>query len=575
MNALLLLLPATALADWPLGTEIAPSVTLDVTEQGFDSLAAGASAFIPPEIEIPDQNLSGGDGGFLCIGQYDYDIDIVNGAASVVVDSLDITPGSSSGDSAVLNLAATANVSVNSAADPLELNADFELFCISGSESCDLWVDPIALDLWVEIVLTIVTDPTTGLRSLDATIGTPTWAWNLNEDDITLTNCFIGDVNDVLDLVGLNILGLVIDQIEPTIDDLFSTLPEDLEPSIEDAFAALTLSQEIDLLGTPLAFSLEPSSIGSQPEGLRIELASTIDTEPHPCVAQYGIHESRATPTPLPAIGDNPPGLGIDPHITAHIDDDFINHVLWGAWYAGLLCLEIDDDSEDLSLPIPVDTGLLGLLAPGVFDDVFPDARPLSIATDPKNPPEVEADGANDINIVADDLGLSFVVELDGRKTRLLGLELDADIGIDLPFDPATGELEIQVGLDAGAITTTAVANEFKPEASEAIEAQFAVLFDSLVGPLLGGAFDGLLFPLPAVGGLGVTDLQARAAGANSDIVGAFITAGPVTYGVAGASCDSGCSGSEGCDSGCSTGSLPAVTWLFPLLIAGVRRRTQ
>jgi hypothetical protein len=206
---------------------------------------------------------------------------------------------------------------------------------------------------------------------------------------------------------------------------------------------------------------------------------------------------------------------------------------------------------------------------------MFPTIKPMEIRTAPRLPPVV-AEGTHQVNIEADDLGLGFLVELDGRKTRLFNVDLVARVGVDTTFDTTTGNLGIAV--DATDIVPTVDYNEFKPEESGTIEGSFNGLLQGLVGTLLGDALGGLAFPIPALEGIGVTDLVAGPGGPDGDYVGAWLTAGTVSYPSTGCDAESGgCSGegcdTSGCSSGCNSGGGRVIVLSIPLVAAFLRRR--
>ena len=136
----------------------------------------------------------------------------------------------------------------------------------------------------------------------------------------------------------------------------------------------------------------------------------------------------------------------------AFIGDEFINQAL--RLVAGLLCQTV---VEDGSLPIGINTSLLDIIAPGYFAELFPTTEPLIIETRPAAAPEAYADGPNDINVALDDLGLDFYAGLDGRMTRVVGLDMDSDIGVNTTFDSTTGELGITVALTSDDIDAAVI----------------------------------------------------------------------------------------------------------------------
>lgn len=584
-------LPLTARAEWPVGSRIDDSVVVDVTDEGFSSAEGLVGVFLPPFIEVPPVN----EADESCIDipligefcAYAYSVYADGIYVEINVDDLSLTPGTD-----VLNLSATAIITVNSPTDPapIDIQADVAEITVF-DDVCNLHVSPVTVQLQGAIQMQLVDDPagidvdgdgTPDTKKLDVNVPPLNWAWDASGDNIELDDCALGTINDITSFLGFDLYGILLEQIEPQIDGLVNSLPAELEPTLEEAFAGFVIAQELDLLGVPLNLTLWPESLDIQNGGLRISMSSVTDVPVNPCVEKYGIDGSAETPSALPGIGEAPASIPFPPHAAAAIDDDFVNQVLYGVWAGGLLCFNLEPGSDALpiDIPIPIDTGLLGLLAPGVFDDLFPETGPLAIRTDPKLPPYVSTEGGHDVNIVADGLGLGFFTEIDGRKTRLMSLDLRADVGLDLNFDGATGNLALETTeIGAGAFTTTVAYNEFKPESGDIISSSFANLFDLLVGPLLGDALTGLSFAIPAFEGIGLTELEAAPTGQNGDMIGAFVSTGQVEYASVGCDEDGGCDSSgcdSSCDSGCATGNPPAriALLLFPLIAAALRRRT-
>jgi hypothetical protein len=580
------LLPGQALAQTrELGAEVENSLVVDITSPTFDVVEDLARTLIPAQIPIPPVGAADENGCFFGACAYAYEISLEEAYVEVELTALDIVPGSNT-----LRLAADATVYVNHSYDPADLYVFAELFTADiSNDTCSLYLNPIHLHFDAAILVNLGPDPqgadidgdgTIDTKVLDVIVPPATWSWDADGNDFHFDDCGVADVintiNDVTGFFGFDLYEFLLDQVEPAIDDVVNGLPATIEPVIEDAFGSLTISQEIDLLGVPMQLSLWPSLVemtpqtGPSPGGMRIGMSSAVNVPVADCVKGYGISGSASTPSAPPVLGTWP-GLAFDPSVAAYVDDDFVNQVLFAAWSGGLLCYEISDASEELSLPIPINTGLLDLLAPGVYDGLFPETASLEIVTAPRTPPFADPAGAHDFDIVARDLGLGFIAELDGRKTRILEVSLDANVGLDLAFDPATGLLGVEVGLDGGAFVPTVTVNEFVPDSTATIETSFAGLFDTLVGPLLGPALEGLAFSIPSFEGLGITQLDVGTVGGRGDWTGLYAEVGEATYPSVG--CEDGCD-SSGCSSGCSQGRpSPAFVFVLPLLVAVRRRR--
>lgn len=197
----------------------------------------------------------------------------------------------------------------------------------------------------------------------------------------------------------------------------------------------------------------------------------------------------------------------------------------------------------------------------------------MTIVTRPMAPPQVNYAGSHDLDVDIQDLGVDFYAELDGRTARIVGLDLDAQAGVDLNLDAVTGNLAIALDLDPDNVVPAIGYNELKPEANDSILEKFSGLFQTILDTLVGSLLDSLAFALPAFNGIGLTDLQVAGAGAQGDWLGMYAWIGEVTYGADGSGCggDSGCGG--GCSGGCASNPAAAVGWASLLAFVLARRR--
>ena len=582
---LLSALVSPANAGLPLGTEINEAILVDVTPAGFDVVETMAPALVPADIPIPYTYLNDEweecfydpiFGFELACGYVGYEVEIDNGWVRVAINDLDIDP-----NYAVLDIDSSIDVQLNDNTDPMRVyGGTYVGFSVFGfdvplpeiGETCNANIDPFNIGLDMEVSMAVDTNAQ-NLRFLDVGFPKVDWDIGLAQDDLNLNDCFLADINEVLNWLGLDLIGFVIDFLDPILDDQIQDLLTELEEPIEDASLALNIEEEVSLGDATMTLTAYPSEVVIQPVGMRIGMGGSVDADMAQCIAKYNPQGSLETPSDPPDIADPAPGIVNANDFLAFIGDEFINQALYGAWYAGLLCQTV---VEDGSLPIGINTSLLDIIAPGYFAELFPTTEPLIIETRPAAAPEAYADGPNDINVALDDLGLDFYAGLDGRMTRVVGLDMDSDIGVNTTFDSTTGELGITVALTSDDIDAAVIFNELAADANDAFADGILGLVDTVAGSLLDSLLGDLVFPLPAMEGLGVTAIEIAASGPGADYFGAHAGAGAVTYGSGGCSCD-GSSPTDGCDSGCTTGTLPArgVMMLIPVLFAALRRRQE
>ncbi len=549
----LLALPAYA-EDWAHGETIEKAAYADLTPEGLNAISALIPALLPSGIEVPDTSDSGGTWCF----NYAYGL---SGAwVTIQVVDATITPGNG-----VLDITASLMVSLNDPSDPFQLS--YELACID--DSCDGYVDAFPVTVTTSMALEVV-DVGGGTRQLDATIGAINVSYDLQNEDIHLDGCSVGSIEEVLNWFGLSLYDLILGQLDSYLQDAIADMGPTLEETIEEAFASASINQELDLNGAVAQLSLQPSDVLVTPEGVRVQMSGSMAAEASACVAAYDPGGSPKTPTEAPALGATPSGVGSDYHVALTLSDDFTNQALYALWRGGLLCYALEPGGD-----FPLDTSILNALTGDAFIELFPESKPITLQTAPKNPPTTKFDGAHAIDVNLDALGLEFFAELDGREAKMVAVDLTGTVGLDLGFDGTTGELGVVVDLDPAALTPSVAYNEFYPSANDAILSSFSETFGSLVGSVVGGLLENLAFALPAFNGIGLNELQTSAVGDDADWLGAYAWVGPVTYEAAdGCGSDGGCS-SDGCSGGCaSTPFGPAVWAAFAGLVL-LRRRSD
>ncbi|MCB9742999.1 MAG: hypothetical protein H6741_02650 [Alphaproteobacteria bacterium] len=548
-----ILLASSAYADTvPPGALIENAASLQVTAEGLNEIAAMVPALLPADIPIDTIE----DGGNEFLGCWDYWIKLTN--AWVDMEFVDVTLTPTNG---ALYFEADVLVQLNEPSDEFRLQT--EIVCISGD--CDGYVEPFLVTMSSAIALEVVTGDT-GAPVLDATIGDINLSYDDLTDAIQLDGCALDILYEIIRLLGFadDLFSLF------GIDDMLADLGPELEATIEDAFSSATISEEIDLNGVPLTVDLFPRDVVITTAGVEIIMSGSATAPTADCVAEWDPNASSFTDTPIPGLGEIP----LSSHMGILLSDDFANQALYSVWRGGLLCYELSGND-----PLPINTSLLGLLAGDAFDEIFPENRDMIIATRPREVITAAYDGGHDVVAEVRDLGLNFYAEVDDRMALALGLALDVDAGIDLPFDGNTGNLGIELALSGDNVSARVVHNELVTGTEAEIEENFAGVFDSLLGSLLGGLTEGLGFALPGFDGVGLTALEASAAG-GGDWLGLYASVGEIPYEAAGCDSGGGCGGdSSGCSGGgCASGPSPArVFWLglLPALLVARRRRVR
>lgn len=571
--SLLVLLASPAWAERPAGTIIESAVTVDLTEAGFDQFVPVVQDYIPSSYQMPVvvqettfPSFQADDcGGFFDVC-YEYSVTNLDAAFQLVNPSIQPASGA-------IDFSSTLNVTVNSELNPMELYVRGEALEIDLSQDCDLWMDSID----VPISGSILVDYNPFSRAVSVDILPVQYDVSaLNSDSVHIDDCAIDTINSITSAVGLDLVQLAIDQMLPMVEDQIDTIVDDLNdslaPQIQTAVDAATVDMDIDVLGVPISVVVEPQDVEVTSDGLRILLQGAIDAPPDTCVARYGLEGSLETPSDPDPMGVAPAGIP-SPHVAVQADDDLVNQALFAVWNGGLLCYTLDSETE--GLPIGIDTDLLALLAPGVFDDLFPDSAPLVLQTSPSQPPVATLDGPNDIDVHLEGMGLDFYAEVDGRLTRLMQVDLTADAGANIGFEPTNGMLDVAFDFDTSAIQANVAFNELRPDANTQIASSLLGIVDSLAGPQLASLLAPQVFPIPAFEGYGLTSANIAPASGAPDRLGVYGNVGSVGYtgGCEGGGCDGA---GAGCgDAGCDSTGAPGRVAIFavPLLLAGLRRR--
>ena len=549
--------PATAETNPPDAT-ISNAIIADIPPEGFDSVVAIIPNLIPLDIDVEDQYFADGL-GWGCLVDVWFDITNIN--IDAAVSDARILP-----QDGYLDFSVTLAVAINDANDPFGLN--YELTCIE--YDCEAYVAPFEVVVSSKVFLNVIDMDGDGINDLDAYFDDFDFDYSdFDGQDINIEDCALGTFEDVLNVFGWSIFDLLISAIGPGLESGIEEALPDIEAAMEEAFAQATLQETVDLAGASLDLSIAPSDIQIKPEGLRLMLdASATTPEGSDCIAANDPLGSKATPSNLMPISYLPSAVS-GASVAANIDDDFVNQALYSVWRSGLLCFTVDEDTFAL------DTSMLGLLTGGAFDDMFPEPQPMIIKTEPKKPLTLNVTTPADLAIDVKELGLGIYVEIDGRTTRVLNVDLDTDVGVNIPFDNTTGALSVEIDLDTDRVTPTVSYNEFRPDSNAEIEASFAGQLDTILGFIdIEGLLGDLRFNLPAMNGFGLTSLSFAATGENAEDLGAYVELGEVPYESAGCDEEGGCGGEGGCSANARSSSRLAL--LGSVLLFGLlRRRTS
>ena len=362
------------------------------------------------------------------------------GWAGIEIVDARLTPGNG-----VIDLDIDLQVQINSENDQFKLVA--KAFGIG--PSCTGWVDPFSVNALSTIALQVQSD-SAGNKTVDAVLGAIQIEQELDGQDISLEGCLLGDFDSVLNFFGLSLFDLVIGPLDGLLQDAIADAIPDLEAAIEGAFAAASIDRTWPSVKRTCPSPWNQTIWQLAPTG-EVLLAGSAVSEPADCIRYFDPGSPKtSTPTRLgSAQGD----------LAFLLSDDFANQTLYSLWRGGVLCYSLDDSSS-----LPLNTAILGLLAGDAFDAFFPDPQPVIIATRPALPPVAVYDGVHDVAADITKLGLDIFAELDGRWTRLIGLDLDTTVGFNFDFDTTTGVLGVELFFDPTAVDARVGFNELAPD---------------------------------------------------------------------------------------------------------------
>jgi hypothetical protein len=525
----------------PPDAMIEDAILIDVPREGFEVVTGLIPAIIPTQIPLDSMSQTGGFGW--CPTTYTFEIE--NMWVTVEVQSSEFIP-----QDGYIDLTMDLLVQINDTSDPFGLFT--ELICIDST--CDAHVEPFEANVLGKVYLELVDESGDGSKELDATISDIAFTYDLDNEQIILDDtpdCLIENVEEGLNVVGLSLYDMVLGLAGPALEGAVNDAIPDLEESVEEAFAGINIDQDVDVGGTLLHISISPSEIDISTEGLRMVLNGGATSETvAACIAEHDPGGSLGTEFPMPALADLPANV----QIGATVGDDFVNQAMYSLWRSGLMCFVVDESVFAL------DTSMLNLLSADAFVDLFPSNAPMYILTRPRKALELDMDSSSDIAIAVEELGIEFYAELDHRSAMILSLDLDTQVGVDVPFDSATGALAVDIELDTSLVETTVSSNDFVPESSESIEDNFADQLDTILGIIdIESLLGDLSFQLPSFNGFGLVDISFAGVGTQNENIALYADLGPTTYTTGCDSTDeSGCGGG-GCEGGggCAAGGVP------------------
>jgi len=534
-----LLVPVSAAAQDspPTSLPIQPAALLHVSTEGLQAIGDSIGGVVPQEIVA-----TGLSGEFVCDEEtgvpltYEAD-DIV---LRISADEVEIRPLTN-------RLEVALGLTIWS--DPADINLTGTCV-VDLNEACTLSLPPTPIDALIGVQVVLQNgELLTNVTDVDISYG--------NFGNPVGTGCLLGDALETMQGLGVDLIGSILDDV---IGDQLGELEGQLEEILGGLATALTFDTSIDALGTQLDISFGASSLDINPQGLELGFEAQFSTPQWgDCVQPSGPYQQQAHDPP--AMTGLIPSTTVPYHMGVVVNEDLLNQLIYVGWQGGLLCLSLAELA-----PIDIDTNYLALIDQELVEELWPETQLLDLLISADEPPVADLSGGP--SVVAD-LRLDVYGEELERKTRFWGHGLFADVGVGLELEDGT--LLIDVGFDLETdLGVTVSYNEYLPQA---LPEGFAGLIPSLASQFVDLETLVPSFPIPAVFGLTLADLEMRVVGDNEDYLGLYawvnpddaipIPIGPIELagigcgdtsdggGITVPGCEDGCadSGLEGCDS--------------------------
>ncbi|MEC7985982.1 MAG: hypothetical protein VX278_12530, partial [Myxococcota bacterium] len=532
----------------PAGSIIDEAMHIDIPPEGFETIGEALPVLIPENVPAGEASDSGGSGG--CFFEYAYNVQ--NLWVSIMSEETRLVP-----QDGYLTLESEVFVTINDQNDPFGL--DLSAVCLDSE--CTGYVLPFPVTLQARVDLNLADADGDGVNDLDATIGDLVLTDGFSGDFVIL-ECTLGQVLGALNSLGVDIYGFILNAVFPILEGELNEQIPTLEAEIEESFASVNINEEFEVGDARLSFSLQPQELTIVPEGMRLAFQGSTDIDNQAsCIADYDTGGSKETSGTPSAVGDFP----VAGDIGILVSDEFVNQALYSIWRGGLLCQTIDEETFAL------DTSILNLLTGDAFQEFFPETKPMVLSIDPQAEPTLQMNTTHDLSADISQLKLNFVTEVDFRQSQVLSVDLQANVGIDFPFDASTGLLTGDIALDPSQMTPTVDINEFLPGQNENLESSLSSQLGTVLNLVdLESLTGDLEFNLPAINGLGLTQIEMEGTGSAGEDFGLFASLGEVPY-------EGGCGAGEDAESGCSVQKTPRGKLLlaFVLLLVGYMRRTR
>lgn len=460
---------------------------------GFDP-----AALLPPgTVVFPKDCLI--DGGFLgCLGSAEGRID----TPAPSLSSFEIALGTEVGR-------------VNTAIVLNDLVVNVRIDGSGTVPNCDLRLTATATQIGADLVL--APDAAQPARLDVSQSGIATVVFENFDQEFTSGSCDDAIIGDIIQGIIGDLEGEVRSGLEDFLNEVDGAGNTPLAGALEGALGGVSIAGP---LGESLGVALDAPffTVLQEVDGLTLgadaAFLSDTGTDPGQCLPPPGAPDLQAslhTTAPLPALGPLTPS-GVPYGLGIALGTSALNQLLKAQVECGLLVTTLDELAIPplIPEPVPITSDLLASFLPP-FGDLAPGTL-LRIEITPSLAPVVVGRQGPQGELATLEVAALAVRIVDaGTGAVLLGVDVDAETGLDLAFDDASSEVAITLSAPAAADVEARV-RENPLGVNEALLEQF--LLPQLVRSLLPDLASGLgAFPLPSFLGLALEGVEVAREG--------------------------------------------------------------
>ena len=453
--------------DITLSTDAAAAV--HISQYGLSKVSDAIQKIIPSEIQI-----TAGSGYFECGDntQLNYEL-----SDTTVYLSLDEVIFSTQDNQLYLDIYGT----MGSSQSTMHTQGDCSIFT-DLDEECQIEIPTTAFDLSIEIML----DFEEG--QLSVVSGDP--IFNLSPIPSPIEDCLLADA--VGTILGQNenfISDLIVQEIDPTIQDL----PTDIEDALANALEDLSFSTQTELLTAELNIELFPTRIQTENDGLTIGLgATTTVNSGSMCL------DTSDFPPPEDSTWPDFNGIAMDSNLQydagIFLGRHFVDQILYLAWSSGALCIDVAD-LTGLTLTGDAVGGFFGEETAQLLG-----STPVQMFLAPNTPPKtVFDDDQPPIIVMLNDFELNLHGIIEERTTRILSI--DVDVQIDIFADLVGNQIFLDLPLTENSFWISEAYSDFLSAGySEGVPSLFQLALNSFAPELP-------IIPVPSILGIELSNL--------------------------------------------------------------------